>query len=1492
MYRKLFLALLIIAIFVGSAYTQTTSQSIVLKNGFNFIAFTLKPLLSPTQLKAQFPIIEEIYTYSAASGSFLSISEGTLTTISAGKGYIIKANASASVSVDGSAVSSFGNIPLKAGFNLIGISKQINAINFSALVTNNPLVRGIYKYSAASGSFIQVIRNASGVAELIDGIDPTFSQGQSYFIYMQGDNTINYDGTSIIFGSVKTLSDVVLSKNSDTISSKAIYLLSNITVTAKYSDGTTQIITNPTWSIKSGGGILSGSTFTAPEIITNFISLAVNYSEGGISKETNLILTPTLLVSLSTVQGALQSSGARWTPTQTLLSQKILNGTVNQKNLTGLLKPTTSASAKNYSPSKQISNPYTRFSWKDKDGLNWITPVKDQGNYGTCVAFACGSALETRIRIKNNNSTLPEDFSELDFFYNGKKSEGVPISEIFDNGWDFDSALNYLKSTGIVEEPFCPYYIIPNCYYTTNNPSFTTTMDYEETSGIDNIKNALLSGPVIGGMKVYQDFFYYSGGIYEHLAGEFAGYHAICIIGFDDLNSCWIVKNSWSNFWGEEGYFRIKYGQCAIDDGSAFMAYSIKLADKINAVATPVANPAGGVYSGPLSVALSCTTIGATIKYSTDGSDPLTNGSTYITPISISANATLKMVATKSGLNNSDVKTESYVINLSKVLNPVITPSGGTYTSKQLVSISCATQGATIKYTIDESDPILYGYIYNSAFEVSKNITLKVIAIKENSINSDAVTTSYIINIPVVSNPTFNPADGTSFATSQQITISCSTSGATIKYTIDGSTPSATVGTTYSAPFTLSATATVKAIATKNGMTDSAIASAAYTKMAQAATPTFNPVGNTSFATSQQITISCATSGATIKYTTDGSTPSTTVGTPYTAPFTLSATTTIKAIAFNTGMTDSVVASATYTKMDQVATPTFNPADGTNFTTNQQVTISCPTSGAAIKYTTDGTIPSATAGTLYSAPFTLSTTATVKAIAIKSGMTDSTVSSATYTKMDQIAAPTFSPVDGTNFATSQQVTISCSTSGAVIKYTTDGTIPSATVGTPYSAPFTLSTTATVKAIATKSGMTDSAVSSATYTRIVQVATPTLSLVGGTYTTVQSITISCSTSGATIIYTTNSSVPSATNGIIYNSPINVSENTIIKVIAIKANMVDSEVLPADYSIKALPPTFSPVAGTYPSSQNVTITSTTSGATIKYTTDGTTPTSTNGLTYSGAIAVSQNTTIKAITIKSNMVDSNVASSSYIITNITIDLGDGVMLEMVKIPAGTFQMGEVGYSEPVHAVTISKDYYIGKFEVTQGQWTKIMGSTPSFGYGGNPSYFKSGDNYPVESMSWYDIVGSNQFLEKINTLTGKTLRLPTEAEWEYACRAGTNTAYYWGNDPSNVLIGNNTWYYGSITGLTTFPVGQKLPNAFGLYDMSGNVFEWCNDFYGGYPSSAVTDPIGPTSGLYHVLRGGSWNQGASYCRSAFRSSDNPSAGFAGQSSCGLRLALSQGQ
>jgi formylglycine-generating enzyme required for sulfatase activity len=188
---------------------------------------------------------------------------------------------------------------------------------------------------------------------------------------------------------------------------------------------------------------------------------------------------------------------------------------------------------------------------------------------------------------------------------------------------------------------------------------------------------------------------------------------------------------------------------------------------------------------------------------------------------------------------------------------------------------------------------------------------------------------------------------------------------------------------------------------------------------------------------------------------------------------------------------------------------------------------------------------------------------------------------------------------------------------------------------------------------------------------------------------------------------------------------------------------------------------------------------------------------------------------------------------------------------------QGGECDSDEkPAHSVTVS-DFYIGKYEVTQKQWVQVMGS--------NPSKFR-GDDLPVEMVSWDDV---QKFIRKLNQQTGKKYRLPTEAEWEYAARGGNKSRGYKYSGSNN--IGDVAWYEGN-SGDKTNDVGTKSPNELGIYDMSGNVWEWVSDWYGKYSEGAQTNPAGPSSGSDRVFRGGGWYYDAESCRVSIRGNDYP--------------------
>jgi hypothetical protein len=404
--------------------------------------------------------------------------------------------------------------------------------------------------------------------------------------------------------------------------------------------------------------------------------------------------------------------------------------------------------------------------------------------------------------------------------------------------------------------------------------------------------------------------------------------------------------------------------------------------------------------------------------------------------------------------------------------------------------------------------------------------------------------------------------------------------------------------------------------------------------------PTFNPPPTT-YTSIQTVSISDTQSGAIIYYTTDGSMP--TINSPiYSVPLTILTTTSIRAIAAFPGIPMSPVILAVYSiNLPQAPAPKFSPSPS-SYSSSVSVTLS-DTAGLPIYYTTDGSIAT-TSSTSYTAPIPVMQNTTIRAIAAGAGYLPSAVSTGTYSI--QAPAPAFSLSSGTYY-TGQSVTISDPASNATIYYTTNGTGPT-TSSTSCVNPCTIpvSTTTTLKAMASGGGFAASNVSVAVYT--MGTANPTFSLASGTYYTSQTVTISDTSSGASIYYTTNGATPT-TSSTSCTSPctVTVSTTTTIKAIAIGNGLSQSGVAFATYTISAVNPTFSPVSGTYKGAQTVIIADTTNGVTIYYTTNGSAPTTgSNSCSSPCSITVSATTTIKAVASGGGYSQSGVAVAVYTI------------------------------------------------------------------------------------------------------------------------------------------------------------------------------------------------------------------------------------------------------
>ena len=661
-------------------------------------------------------------------------------------------------------------------------------------------------------------------------------------------------------------------------------------------------------------------------------------------------------------------------------------------------------------------------------------------------------------------------------------------------------------------------------------------------------------------------------------------------------------------------------------------------------VTPPVVTPPAGAYASTQTVTLSsATSPSATIYYTTNGSTPTASSPVFsiTNPIVVSSSETVKAVATATGYTApSAVASATYAIGPLTAAAPVFSPAAGTYVSAQTVTISDATPGATIYYTVNGTTPTTSSSTYTGAIAVPAKVIIQAVAVAAGYTSSTPASAAYAISNPVVATPVFSEQSET-YTGAQTVTISDATSGAAIYYTTNGSVPT-TSSTKYTGAINVAASETIQAIAVATGYANSAVASATYTIVKiVVATPVFSVQAGT-YTSVQSVGLSDATSGATIYYTTDGSAP-TTGSTTYTGAIRVDVSETIQAIAVATGDTNSATASAIYTiNMTVAPSPVFSVQAGT-YSSPQTVTLSGANPQTIIFYTIDGTTPTINS-TRYSSAIAVAASETIKAIAAARGCANSGVASAAYSILQPAATPMFSAQTGT-YTSAQSVTFSDATSGAAIYYTTNGSVPT-TSSPKYTGAIIVAASETIHAIAVATGYTNSAVASATYTIIkVVVATPVFSVQAGTYTSVQSVAISDATSGATIYYTTDGSAPT-TGSTAYTGAIRVDASQKIQAIAVATGDTNSATASAIYTISmpvAPSPAFSVQAGTYSSPQTVTLSGANPQTIIFYTIDGTTPTI-NSTRYSSAIPIAASETIKAIAAARGCANSAVASAAY--------------------------------------------------------------------------------------------------------------------------------------------------------------------------------------------------------------------------------------------------------
>ena len=646
-------------------------------------------------------------------------------------------------------------------------------------------------------------------------------------------------------------------------------------------------------------------------------------------------------------------------------------------------------------------------------------------------------------------------------------------------------------------------------------------------------------------------------------------------------------------------------------------------------VAAPVFSLAAGSYKVQEAVTLTEATSGATIYYTTNGSAPTASSTAYTGAITIPATAplteTIQAIAVVSGSAPSSVASATYVIT-PPAAAPTYSPVAGSYTAAQSVTLTDTIPGATFYYTTNGTAPTTSSTPYTGPIAVSVSETVEAIAVAPGYSSSAASAAKYTL---VALAPTFSPVAG-SYTSTQTVTFADATPGATIYYTTNGATPT-TASTQYAGPITISASQTIEAIAVASGYANSALATAKYTLVALA--PTFSLAAG-SFNTPQTVTLSDATSGAAIYYTTNGVVP-TTSSTLYSGPIAVSATETVMAVAVASGYANSAVASAKYTLV--AAAPSFSLATGI-YSTAQTITLTDTTPGVSFYYTINATTPT-TASTLYTGPISVTATETVEAIAVEAGYSSSAAASVRYTLV--ASTPSVSLAAGI-YSSTQTVTLTDATPGTAIYYTTNGAAPTS-ASTKYTGAISVTATETIEAIAIETGYINSGVAAVHYTFVA--ATPSVSLVAGNYSVAQTVTLADTTPGATIYYTTDGTAPS-TSSTKYTVPITVVATETIEAIAVEAGYTNSGVASAHYNFIAAAPSFSVPAGSYSAAPLITLTDASPGVTIYYTTNGTAPT-TSSTKYTVAIPVTASETVEAIAVAPGFTSSAIASAHYTLT-----------------------------------------------------------------------------------------------------------------------------------------------------------------------------------------------------------------------------------------------------
>ena len=867
-------------------------------------------------------------------------------------------------------------------------------------------------------------------------------------------------------------------------------------------------------------------------------------------------------------------------------------------------------------------------------------------------------------------------------------------------------------------------------------------------------------------------------------------------------------------------YLRVRHHLAAAGTG----AYSVRV-DYTPAAAAPTISPNGGTFTGSTNVGLSTTNSGATIYYTTNGADPTTSSSQYSVPFTLSTNATVKALAVKSGMADSDISSAAFTI---KVVAPTISPSAGTFINSTNVTLATTTPLAAIYYTTNGADPTTNSSLYGGAFTLSASGTVKARAVKSGMADSAISSETFTIKAAA---PTISP-NGGAFINSTNVTLATTTPLATIRYTTDGSDPTAS-SPQYTSVINVAQTGTtIKARAFASGMTNSdATTSAVFT--ISAAVPTISPSAGT-FINSTNVTLATTTPLAAIYYTTNGADP-TTNSSLYGGAFTLSASGTVKARAVKSGMTDSAISSETFTI--KAAAPTISPNGGT-FTNSASVTLATTTPLATIRYTSDGSDPTASSPQYTNVINVAQTGTTIKARAFASGMTNSdATTSAAFT----ITLAT--PVLNANFSGDHSTaTVAAAAQLGTVYYTTDDTIPTTASA---STPRVIGPGITVKARAIQSGYTSSDV--ATLSPPAVTGSVVFSPNGHdpiTYSIGPLSVQMTAEAGATVWYkagTTGSWLSTTSGSTPSIDGIDSGGSGTIQAYAFSASKFQSGTNVSDsanpYKLRLANPTSTAAYATNSYASGTLAFSAQVGAVIRYTTDGTVPTAATPTVYAALLTYSVPTKVCAKAFKTGYIPSGhisswvnklpapkiAGSAGVIAADTTVENA----LDVWLLPNFGYpnmyaeERNTSGWNGTVsYWADVPNTDYPGSFLAAPASYTTLVGSTPAINISYGRTYSQAGwfrnINASLLSADYAGICNydKNGGLIRAEDVNAHEYSPPPRCTYLTQPLTNGATTAFLADETVFVPVATN-WYYNFFTPLLNFSssaeiAGGNQPNA----------------------------------------------------------------------------------